>query len=65
MTDLTKHIGNHKILRDFFLVMAGSLALMIFFAWFNANVLLEFFADSLGGGTTLVLWLVILAVAIE
>ncbi|MBQ7561742.1 MAG: hypothetical protein IJS99_07920, partial [Synergistaceae bacterium] len=43
--------------------MAGSLALMIFFAWFNANVLLEFFADSLGGGTTLVLWLVILAVA--
>ena len=50
-------------LRDFFLVMAGSLALMIFFAWFNANVLLEFFADSLGGGTTLVLWLVILAVA--
>lgn len=49
-------------LRDFFMVMAGSLALMILTAWLNADTLLEFFADFLGSGATLVLWLVILAV---
>ncbi|MBQ7733091.1 MAG: hypothetical protein IJT58_03625 [Synergistaceae bacterium] len=48
-------------LRDFFLVMTGSVALMTLTAWLNAEVFLEFFAEFLGSGTTLVLWLVILA----
>lgn len=58
--NLTKR--DNEGLLDLFLVMAGSLALMILTAWLNANVLFEFFADVLGGNATLILWLVILAV---
>ena len=45
----------------FCLDMSFSMALMTLTAWLNAEIFFEFFADFLGGSTTLILWLVILA----
>ena len=63
LTDLAKHANNNhnNILRNFYFVMACSLALMTLTSWLNAEIFFEFFADSLGGNATLILWLIILA----
>lgn len=52
---------NQELMRNFYLVMTASVALMTLTAWLNADKLFELFADSLGSSATLILWLVILA----